>query len=152
MSAYAAAVWSFLFAAVSFYWAMGGTVGVETLGSAFSDPAVTNDPLFVAFVWITGILKVLAGVFALAVVQPWGRNIPRWILHTAIWAIGVLLTVYGAALLIQHGLMVMGVIEIPTSIGSIAAARWHLFLWDPYWLLGGILFLAAALSTARNRK
>lgn len=151
VSAYAAAAWSFLFAAISFYWAMGGTIGVETLGSAFTDPAITNDPVFVAFVWITGVLKLLAGVLALALVQPWGRRLPRALIRIGAWGGGILLTLYGVALLIQHGLMVAGVADLPASIGSMAAARWHLFFWDPFWLLGGILFLAAAISTTRTQ-
>lgn len=148
-SAYAAAVWAFLFALMSFYWALGGTAGVETLGSAFSDPAVIGDPLFVAFVWITGFLKLLSGVLALALVQAWGRRIPRRFLLFAVWGIGIVLAVYGAALLVQHALMVTGVSDIPSAIGSMAAARWHLFVWDPYWLLGGILFLVAAWLSSR---
>ena len=34
LAAYGASLWAFVFAAMSFYWAAGGTVGVETIGPA----------------------------------------------------------------------------------------------------------------------
>jgi hypothetical protein len=55
----------------------------------------------------------------------------------------VLLTLYGAANLVQHGLMEAGIVDTPDGLGS-DAVTWHLALWDPWWLLGGILFLLAA--------
>jgi hypothetical protein len=143
-SAYAAAAWSFLFAVMSFYWALGGTAGAETLGSAFTDPAVVGDPVFVAFLWITAALKALIGLIALALIHVHGKRLLRRLLLIAAWGTGILLSLYGAALLIQHGLMALGSSNIPASIGSMTAVRWHLFFWDPFWLLGGILFLAAA--------
>src|SRR5262245_41909076 len=75
---YAAAIWAFVFAATSFYWALGGRVGVETIGDAITKPALAGDPTILAIVWITGALKVVAGAVALALVQPWGRRLARW--------------------------------------------------------------------------
>src|SRR3712207_3367143 len=82
----------------------------------------------------------------LALVQPWGRVLPRWLLHPVAWGVSSLCMLYGGALFVQHGLMVAGVIPIPPGLGA-TAARWHLVLWDPWWLLGGVLLLAAAWST-----
>jgi hypothetical protein len=55
----------------------------------------------------------------------------------------VVLLVYGAAGLIDHLLMVTGAIDTPLDLGSTAAA-WHLGLWDPYFILGGVLFWLAS--------
>jgi hypothetical protein len=148
---YGSAIWAFLFAALSFYWALGGTAGAETLGSTFTDPEVVGDPGFVAFLWITAILKALLGLVPLAQVQRWGRLFPRWLVRLGVWSAGILLTLYGIALILQHGLMLAGNSAIPRSIGSAEAVRWHLFLWDPIWLVGGLLFLAAAFATRRPR-
>lgn len=147
---YGAVIWAFLFAALSFYWALGGRAGAETLGTAFTDPTVVSDPGFVAFLWITAVLKALLGVLALAWVQPWGNRLPRHLVRFGVWSVGILLTLYGVALMLQHTLMVTGSSPIPQSIGSIEAVRWHLFLWDPVWLLGGLLFLTAAIATRRQ--
>jgi hypothetical protein len=142
---YAAAAWGFAFGAVSVYWALGGTAGKETIAEDIEDVPLANDPAIVAG---TAVLKLLAGLLALALVQPWGRSIPRRWLLAAAWSAGGLLTLYGAANLIDHGLMVAGVRDTPEVLGS-RAARWHLLLWDPVWLLGGILFLAAARDFRR---
>src|SRR3954447_5412033 len=90
---YAACVWALAFAAISFYWAIGGTTGSETIG-----PAITNmahDPAFVVVLWGTGALKVLGGLLALALVRPWGRLLPRWLLLTASWGGGAFMVLYG---------------------------------------------------------
>ncbi len=141
--AYAAAAWSFVFAAMSFYWAAGGTAGVETLGNEIERLSEERDSGFVAEVWATGALKVAGGLLALATLRPaWGYISGR-ALRIAVWVAGGLLTLYGAANLIQHGLMKAGAVDTPSGLGS-EAATWHLVLWDPWWLLGGILFLLAA--------
>lgn len=144
---YAACVWALVFAAISFYWAAGGTAGSDTIG-----PAITNmarDPAFIAVLWGTGALKVLGGLLALALVRPWGRILPRWALLTAAWGGGILMALYGAASWVQEGLMVAGVIRIPAGLGR-TAALWHVLLWDPWWLLGGIFFIIAAWSYGRR--
>ncbi len=79
---YAAAAMAFSFAAVTFYWSAGGTAGVSTLGGHFEEWAVALDPMIVALLWFTGVLKVAGGMLAL--VQPWGRRAPRrWLLLAA---------------------------------------------------------------------
>jgi Protein of unknown function (DUF3995) len=146
---YAAAIWAFLFAAMSFYWALGGRIGLETIGDAITRPALAGDPTILAIVWITGALKVVAGVVALALVQPWGRSVPRWTLLLAGWGASALFLVYGAANLVQDALIVAGAIATPAGLDA-TAARWHLFFWDPWWLLGGVFFALATRSFSRH--
>ena len=74
---------------------------------------------------------------------------PQRLLIAEVWAAGLLLTLYGVANLVDHGRMVAGLRETPPVLGE-QAARWHLLLWDPAWLLGGVLFLAAALHHRRG--
>jgi hypothetical protein len=139
-TAYGAAVWAFAFAAVSAYWALGGELGRQTIAADIARVPLANDPLVV---WATAGLKALAGMLALALVRPWGRLLPWRVLIAAAWLAGLLLTLYGGANLVDHGRMVAGLRETPEVLGE-QAARWHLLLWDPVWLLGGVLFLAAA--------
>lgn len=140
---YAACAWAVAFAAQSFYYAVGGTAGAETWPRAIAEPVLARDPGWIPVMWGTGAAKLLAGALALALVRPWGRSLPRRVLRATGWGAGGLLLLYGAANLVQHGLMVAGVVAIPDGLGA-TAARWHLFFWDPWWMLGGGLLLAAA--------
>jgi hypothetical protein len=137
---YAAATWAFIFSLQSFYYAAGGTAGAETFPPSMVQPVQARDPTWVAIMWATGALKVIAGVLALALVQAWGRKLPRWLLLAAGWGATALLGLYeGAASWVQHALMVAGAIDIPAGLGR-TSAYWHLLLWDPWWFLGGVLF------------
>jgi len=73
---YAAAAWVLVFAAMSFYWAAGGSLGSSTMSDTILEPARAREPQFVALLWITGALKAIAGLLALALVRPWGRVLP----------------------------------------------------------------------------
>lgn len=147
---YAACAWACVFATASFYWAAGGIAGVDTNAPAITKPVLAHDPTWIAILWGTGALKIIAALLALALVRPWGRMIPRWLLLVAAWGASALMGLYeGAASMIQHALMVAGVIDIPAGLGS-TSARWHLLLWDPWWLVGGILFGLAAWSYQRG--
>jgi hypothetical protein len=128
---------------MSFYWAAGGTVGIETLAASIQEEAEAREPGFVALTWATGGLKVLGGLLALALVRPWGRALPRRVLLVAAYAVGVGIVLYRAAALVEAFLAEIGAIDVPAGLGE-DGVRWALFFWEPFWLLGGILFLLAA--------
>jgi len=125
---------------VSFYWAAGGTAGLGTLARTLRNQAVARDQGFITVVWITGFAKVLAGLLALALVDPWGKVFPRWTLLTAGWSTGAFLALYGGMDILVAGLGVVGITDPVDPTG----ARWYLFLWGPVWLAGGLLMLGAA--------
>jgi len=139
-AAFAAAVWAFLFALPSFYWAAGGGFALHTIARDPDEVPLAKEP---ALVFGTGLLKVVAGLLALALVMPWKLALPRRLLVVAAWAVGGVLLLYGAANMIQHALMEAGAADVPETLGP-TSLRWHLFLWDPWFILGGILFLLAA--------
>ena len=147
---YLACGWAMIFAAVSFYWAAGGTLGSDTIGPALT--SLAHDPVFVAILWSTGGLKVVVGLLALALVQSWGRVVPHWMLLTAAWVAFAIMALYeGAASWVQHGLMQIGAISTPSGLGT-KALHWHLLLWDPWWLLGGILIGVLTWSYQRRSR
>ncbi len=134
-------------AAVSFYWAAGGTMGLSTLGSGLEEMGETASPALSAAAWGTGIAKVLTGLLAL--VRPWGRVFPRWMMLAAGWGGASVLTLYGGVKVIIQALVVGGAI-VPSGPVNWLALRWHLFLWDPWFLLWGVLLGVAAWHYTRE--
>jgi hypothetical protein len=137
-AAYGAAGWAFLFALMSFYWAFGGRASISTQAVAIQNQI--DDPGFVALLWVTGALKLVAGLIALALVLPLGRRIPRRPLLIVGWVTAVILLLYGSLGWLQALLWETGVQTVPAAVGP-RAARWKLIFWDPFWTLGGSLFL-----------
>jgi len=133
---------------VSFYWALGGSFLYRTQSPQILELAA--QPWFLAVVWFTGVLKLIAGLLALSLVQRWGERLPRWFRRLGSWGIGLVLMFYGGANLAVRGLMALGALETPAPMRS-AAAWWHLVLWDPWFVLGGVLFLAAAWVSRKPR-
>jgi len=146
---YAAAAVAFSFAAVTFYWSAGGMAGVSTLGGRFEEWAVARDPMIVTLLWFTGVLKVAGGMLALALVQPWGRRLPRRWLLLAAWSGAVLLTVYGVLQVTSVALVAFGVVT-PCPPPDATVLWWRLLLWEPWFLLWGVLLGRTAWS-ARKR-
>jgi hypothetical protein len=145
-AAYAAAAWAFVFAAMSFYWALGGRLGIGTQAATIRERI--DEPGFVAVLWATGGLKVVAGLVALALVRPWGRRLPPRLVRWAASATAGLLLLYGTLGWVQAILWETGVHDIPSEVGAIAA-RWKLIFWEPFWMLGGLLFLLAVVRPRR---
>lgn len=149
MAAYGAAGWAFVFAAMSFHWARGGRWSLGTQAVAIQEQFEDAD--FVAVLWATGALKVAAGVLALALVRPFGRRVPRVVVKGAGWGTAVTLLLYGGLGWVQALLWETGAVDIPRSVGA-QAATWKLLFWDPFWLLGGALFLWAMVEFRRSEK
>jgi hypothetical protein len=145
---YAAAGWAALFSLVSFYWAAGGTVGIGTLAQSIQRLGQERDPAFIVEVWITGVLKLLGAFLVLGLTRNWGGAFDR-LVRILVWAGGALMLLYGASNFVQDVLIEVGVVGVPRSMGA-DQVRWYLFLWEPWWILGGLLFLGAAWSTRRR--
>jgi Protein of unknown function (DUF3995) len=147
--AYAAAAWAFGFAAVSFYWALGGTVGLDTLAVELERDAREGGSKLVALAVAPGVAKLALGVLALALVEPRRAPVPERVLVVLAWLAGIGLSLYGAVLTAEKALMQLDAIDVTESLGE-DRVEWYLFLWDPLWLVGGILFLLAAASARRT--
>ena len=100
-----------------------------------------------AALWISALLKVGSGFVALALIRPWGRRIPRPILLLLAWGAGTLLFVHGGLFFGVGILALSGAIRVSTPA---TVLHWYTFLWGPWWLLGGSLFLGAAWSAVRR--
>ena len=148
-AAYAAGIVAFAYALVSLYWALGGHALLSTVGG-FAEQAARRGGVFSAVLGLAAAAaKALGGVLALALVRPWGRAVRRRWLLIASAAASVLLIVYGGINVLAGALVLSGVIHPPGGADRIAL-RWHVGLWDMWFLVWGIL-LAVATSSYRRR-
>jgi len=93
--------------------------------------------------------KVLGGLLALALVRPWGRVIPRGWLLLGSAAVSVLLVVYGGLNVLLGALVLSGVIH-PAGAVDRTALRWHVGVWDLWFLVWGILLSLAVIGYRRT--
>ncbi|HEY2595515.1 MAG TPA: hypothetical protein VGK33_16610 [Chloroflexota bacterium] len=105
-----------LYAAVSAYWGAGGTALLDTIGGTLEREGRARSAGLLAVVWLTVLLKLAA----------------------------VVLVLYGGVLTLI-GLLVQADVVHASAHADHTALRWHAFLWDPWFLLWGLL-LAAALT------
>jgi len=154
-SGFAAAGVAFAFAAVNLYWALGGRSLLDTLGGEIERRALAGDDLLLAANAAAAVLKLLGGVLALALVQPWGERLPRRPLQLAAWGGTAVLVTYGVLQTLGVGLVALDLVE-PADPVEPRALRWRLLLWEPWFLVWGVLLGAAAWhfrvrTASRNR-
>jgi hypothetical protein len=142
--AYAAATVAFAYALMSLYWALGGHGLVSTVGGYVEQFARRGGALPVLIALAATLAKVAGGLLALALVRPWGQMVPRRWLLTGSAGASALLVVYGGANVLLGALVLLGVIHPAGSVDR-TALRWHVGVWDLWFLVWGIL-LALAIA------
>jgi len=141
---YLAAGWAGIFAGLHFYWALGGEVGLDV--SSGERLASERPAWFVAGgLWGVGFLCLIGSAVALGL-QRRGVHGRRWrMLRLLGLAICGLLLVRGVLIEV---LLVFGV----SAVGEVSAAQkfWTLAVWNPWFILGGVLFGLAARSFGKG--
>jgi len=149
IAAYAAAIVAFAYALVSLYWALGGHALVATVGGYVEQFARRGGAVPVLVALAAAAAKVAGGLLALALVRPWGRRVPRRWLLTGASVAGVLLVVYGGLNVLAGALVLLDVIH-PAGRADRTALRWHVGVWDLWFLVWGILLVLAAIGYWRR--
>jgi hypothetical protein len=149
VAAYAAAIVAFAYALVSLYWALGGHALVGTVGGYVEQFARRGGAVPVLVALAATAAKVIGGLLALALVRPWGRVVPRgWLLIGSAGA-SVLLVVYGGLNVLAGALVLLDVVH-PAGTVDQTALRWHVGLWDLWFLVWGILLALATIGCWRR--
>ncbi len=140
-AAYIAAGLAFASAATTAYWLFGGTALLDTLGGSAERLARDRSSAALAVAVAVVVVKTVAGLLALLLRSP-AR--PRWriIVGQDIVA-AVVLCLWGAANVLVGAVVLSGAVE--RSDLDRHALRWHVFLWDAWFLVWG---LALALAVA----
>ncbi|HST97006.1 MAG TPA: DUF3995 domain-containing protein [Geodermatophilus sp.] len=145
-SAYGAAVLATLSAAVSAYWLTGGTWLLSTVGGVVEEEGRQGGAAVTAGLALVVLGKLAVAVLVLALAHPpAGHRLQRVVGTTAMLTGGVL-TLYGGALVAVGAVALTGVLGEPADP---TALRWHVLLWDPWFLLWGVLLLVAARTRRR---
>jgi len=149
VTAYAAAIVAFGYALMSLYWALGGHALVSTIGGYVEQFARRGGALPVLIALAATLAKMVGGLLALALVRPWGRMVPRgWLLSASAGA-SALLVVYGGLNVLLGALVLVGTIH-PTGSVDRTALRWHVGVWDLWFLVWGILLALAIVGYWRR--
>ncbi|WP_243761370.1 DUF3995 domain-containing protein [Streptomyces sp. YIM 98790] len=138
-------------AGVSFYWGAGGDWLLDTVGGELERLARERGPGILAVVWGTGVAKLFAAALGLALVREWGRGHWRRVVLAPAWAASAVLVLYGGVLVVGQALVEAGVLGAAQDADR-KALRWHLYLWDPWFLVRGLLLGAAAWGCTRGRR
>jgi hypothetical protein len=136
-----------LYAAISVYWGAGGTWLLDTVGSGLGKGH--GGTALVAFaVWLAVGLKVIAAVLPLLAVTAdtsTGSRRPR-LIRALTWIEALILTGYGLVLT-AVGLLVQARVIAASATADHRALEWHAYLWDPWFLVWGLLVTAALLRS-----
>ncbi|HEU5109870.1 MAG TPA: DUF3995 domain-containing protein [Micromonosporaceae bacterium] len=154
--AYSTFAWMVIFDAFHVYWELGGRFGFGDQSDPLPEGDTAAQRIFGAIILA---LFVLGTALPLALVQRWGRRIPRWILLTMAWVAAGLLTVRAVAAFVDDamrtlfgsatGLTGMTYEQLLGTANPSAYTLWSARAIDLYFFLGGVLFAATAWVARR---
>ncbi|KON90049.1 hypothetical protein AF332_26735 [Sporosarcina globispora] len=130
-------VWTVIFSGMSFYWAMGGLLGVRSLGGYIYEMSLNPDPSFVIIVWFTGLIKLLGSILLLMLLVQWKKPIITRMLYCVTKIVGALLFLYGLLNFVTITLSAFNILDFDLDS---YATFWRLAFWEPFWMAGGIFY------------
>jgi Protein of unknown function (DUF3995) len=139
-------VLAFASAAVTAFWLLGGTLGLDTVGGEIEEQARERSAATLAVLTITLAGKLAAGGLALALADPRTEG-RRSVINVGLVG-GIGLALYGGVLVIGGALALAGVSD--SSGRDEYALRWHVFFWDPWFFAWGVALTLAALRARRR--
>lgn len=139
-----------LHGAVLVYWALGGTWLLDTIGGSLEEKGRAGNAGVMLAVWAAVVLVIIASVLPLLALRR--LTSPAWnrIVWPLAWAEAAILTLYGGVNTGAGLLALAGVLPAPDNADDHWALAWHTYLWDPWFLIWGVL-VAAALLRGRQR-
>ncbi|GGU84530.1 hypothetical protein GCM10010211_58130 [Streptomyces albospinus] len=141
-----AATWAVAFAVLHFYWALGGSWGL----SVSAGPLAEERPgwFVVVGLWGVGTLCLVGGVLGWLLAQRWPRGAGGRVVVSLGWCACAVLLVRGIAVEV---LLLTGAAGQEINV-SAAQRLWTLVLWNPWFLVGGLVFGLAARDFGRAER
>jgi len=141
-------------AAVSTYWALGGTALLDTIGGSIERWGRERQPALIAGLWLVVAVKVAVALAAPVLAGVGAGLLPSWtrgkVPRVLGWIAAIVLVLYGGVETLGGLLVESGAIEVGPDADQKALA-WHTFLWNPWFLLWGVAF-SAGLWLSRSRR
>jgi hypothetical protein len=128
----------------------------DPLPPQLREQLLARDPLFVASHWLLAGAALVGVIVALSTVRPWGARVPRRLLRTIAWTLGVFMIARSIGVLgfgfVGDTLLLAGVHPAPVEHATLARtlARWDLLLWSPFFLLWGVCWATAGWRLGRR--
>jgi Protein of unknown function (DUF3995) len=153
--AHLACAWGLLFAALHYYWALGGRIGLDvSAGRRLAD----TRPLWFVLTGLWGVGTACLGGAVLGILlardglrtrlgRRLGGSRAGWLLCLMGWGVGGLLLMRAVAVEVM---LLTGAGDLDTSLGR-HQVFWTLVLWNPWFALGGLAFAAAAHQARPGR-
>lgn len=116
------------------------------MGGLIYQKAVERDPSFITIVWLTGVAKVCGGILLLLNLREWSKITKRIVVLLTLIS-GVFLFFYGFANMLTLALSSIGLLSL--QIDSLAL-KWRLIFWEPFFMIGGVLFILSALRSKKR--
>jgi hypothetical protein len=137
-------------AAVSAYWALGGTRLLDTVGGDIERWGRERSGGVVAALWAIVVLKLVGAIAPLVFAGVGADRLPAWTRGRSTrllgWIAAIGLALYGSVLTVAGLLVEAGVVEPATDADEHALA-WHTYLWDPWFALWGAAFVVTMWRT-----
>ena len=147
-AAAAALVVGLAYAAISAYWALGGTWLLATVSSSLV--TAHQSATAVMAVWAAVVLKAVAALLPLSVCLSAPPSKRHGRLRLLAWAQAAVLTLYGLVFTLAGLLVQVGIIHQRRTADR-RALVWHTYLWDPWFLVWGVLVVVALALTSAKR-
>ncbi|KAB2331133.1 DUF3995 domain-containing protein [Cytobacillus depressus] len=138
-SGYAVFIWSIVYMIPHLYWALGGTAGLTIL-----KPSILALPQWELVNWVASVILTLAGLLGIALIYFWNRKPLKWLLLTIALAGSSVAASHGIYGIVYRLLQITGVIGVeldPFNVNEHAYVLWDLLLFEPWFLIEGILLV-----------
>lgn len=140
-------VWTIIFSGMSFYWAMGGLLGIRSLGGSIYEMSLNPSPSFIMIVWLTGFVKLLGIILLLLLLVQWKKPMINKTFYYVTKIVGVFLFLYGFLNFVTITLSTVNVLDFELDS---YATFWRLLFWEPFWMVGGVFYFYSVKKLKHN--
>ncbi|MEV5237915.1 DUF3995 domain-containing protein [Streptomyces cinnamoneus] len=138
-----------MFAVPSFVWATGNTFGARsTVSPSLVKLARDGVPWFLTVLLVTGFLKLFGALLGIGLTRPRGSRISPLMVFCSGGA-ATLLTWHGGLFIVHGALVKAGAVAVEPDLAGLT--DWYLYLWGPWFIVGGLAFAGATALYVRQR-